>query len=182
MQDNLEFLQWSKRFWDQHFPGIDYDPVARRKGSGAPPPGGGGAVTASSLRTSRGGGAASNTGARRPAAAAAPRAAPRAGGPGAGGAQSAVLSQENAALKETVEGLERERDFYFKKLREIELLLQTEVEARPELENEPSGIVGKMQEILYSTEEGFEIPEGEGLEGDGEEVPVGGMDVEEETF
>jgi RP/EB family microtubule-associated protein len=21
MQDNLEFLQWTKRFWDQHYPG-----------------------------------------------------------------------------------------------------------------------------------------------------------------
>lgn len=22
MQDNLEFLQWTKRFWDQHYPGM----------------------------------------------------------------------------------------------------------------------------------------------------------------
>src|ERR1051325_6406057 len=34
MQDNLEFLQFVKQYWDQHFPGHDYDPVARRKGQG----------------------------------------------------------------------------------------------------------------------------------------------------
>lgn len=32
MQDNLEFLQWLKKYWDMNFPGGEYDPVARRKG------------------------------------------------------------------------------------------------------------------------------------------------------
>ena len=32
MQDNLEFLQWLKRFWDQNYPGGEYDAVGRRKG------------------------------------------------------------------------------------------------------------------------------------------------------
>jgi RP/EB family microtubule-associated protein len=32
MQDNLEFLQWAKKFWDQNYPGGDYDALARRKG------------------------------------------------------------------------------------------------------------------------------------------------------
>lgn len=31
MQDNLEFLQWSKRYWDQYYPGGDYDALAREK-------------------------------------------------------------------------------------------------------------------------------------------------------
>lgn len=32
-RDNLEFLQWIKRFWDQNYGGQPYDPVARRKGA-----------------------------------------------------------------------------------------------------------------------------------------------------
>lgn len=34
-QDNLEFLQWFKRYWDANFSGHEYDPVARRKGQTA---------------------------------------------------------------------------------------------------------------------------------------------------
>lgn len=34
-QDNLEFLQWFKRYWDANFSGHEYDPVARRKGQAA---------------------------------------------------------------------------------------------------------------------------------------------------
>lgn len=34
-QDNLEFMQWVKRYWDQNFPGGAYDAAQRRKG-GAP--------------------------------------------------------------------------------------------------------------------------------------------------
>lgn len=32
-QDNLEFLQWMKKYWDAHFPGGNYDAEGRRKGS-----------------------------------------------------------------------------------------------------------------------------------------------------
>jgi RP/EB family microtubule-associated protein len=31
-QDNLEFLQWMKRFFDIKYNGADYDAVNRRKG------------------------------------------------------------------------------------------------------------------------------------------------------
>jgi len=74
-------------------------------------------------------------------------------------------------LKETVAGLERERDFYFNKLRDIELLVQQDMEANPEVETDDANILKQIQTILYSTEEGFEIP----AEGEGEVV-------EEETF
>ena len=63
--------------------------------------------------------------------------------------------QENSALKETVTGLERERDFYFSKLRDIELLLQQAVEADPEIEKDEDGLIKHIQAILYSTEVGF---------------------------
>ena len=33
IRDNLEFIQWIKRFWETNYPGHPYDPVARRKGT-----------------------------------------------------------------------------------------------------------------------------------------------------
>jgi len=151
MQDNLDFLQWTKKFWDQYFPGGDYDAVARRKGGALPS--GGAAARAPA------GGAARRTGGTTPTTG--PRVGVKAGG---GGAASAALQQENATLKETVVGLERERDFYFSKLRDIELLVQQAVDEDPELEKQEDGLIKQIQTILYSTEEGFEIPEGEQLD------------------
>lgn len=156
MQDNLEFLQWSKRFWDQYYPGGDYDAVARRKASGAPPSTGGGAGPRATPNTgaARRGGTTPSGGARLGARSA-----------GGGGAASAALQAENNTLKETVVGLERERDFYFSKLRDIELLVQQAVEEDPEIEKAEDGLVKQIQAILYSTEEGFEIPaEGEAVD------------------
>lgn len=148
MQDNLEFLQWTKKFWDLNFPDHDYDAVARRKGGALPPSGGPRAATA-------------NTGARRGGVT--PSGGPRVAK--AAGPATAALQQENATLKETVVGLERERDFYFSKLRDIELLIQQAVDEDPELEKMEDGLVKQIQAILYSTEEGFEIPaEGEALD------------------
>jgi RP/EB family microtubule-associated protein len=149
MQDNLEFLQWSKRYWDQYFPGGDYDAVARRRASGAPP--------------------AAAPAARTPASAARRSGTTPVGGPRIGAAKagpgSAALQAENNTLKETVAGLERERDFYFSKLRDIELLIQQAVEEDPEIEKQEDGLIKHIQTILYSTEDGFEIPaEGEGLD------------------
>ncbi|KAI0127683.1 microtubule associated protein [Xylariales sp. AK1849] len=149
MQDNLEFLQWTKKFWDQYYPGGDYDAVSRRKGAPTGASGTGPAVT--------------NTGAARRAGGTTPSGGPRVAA--GGGAASAALRQENNTLKETVVGLERERDFYFSKLRDIELLVQQAVEEDPELEKQEDGLVKAIQTILYSTEEGFEIPaEGEGAD------------------
>lgn len=141
MQDNLEFLQWSKRYWDQNYPGGDYDAVSRRKGIGAGaapslPPSKSGASTARRPAASLGGGAAG----------------PRSNSRQAGGAASSVLQQKNAELVETVQGLERERDFYFSKLRDIELLIQQAMEADPSLEEDEGSLLKQIQTILYSTE------------------------------
>ncbi|EXJ85457.1 RP/EB family microtubule-associated protein [Capronia coronata CBS 617.96] len=156
MQDNLEFLQWSKRFWDQYFPGHDYDAVARRKGAGAPA-----APAPAAARTSTG---TSTT--RKPGTTPVNRTAPRA--IGASTAGTTALKQENEQLKEAIAGLEKERDFYFSKLRDIELLLQTAVEQDPAIEEDENGLVKNIQAILYSTEEGFEIPD---VEANGAEEP-----------
>lgn len=141
MQDNLEFLQWAKKFWDQHYPGGDYDAVARRKASGGP-------VTAAPVTAARTSSAGARRGGTTPTGAGVrPRVGGAAGGPGV-----AALNQEIAAQKEAIAGLEKERDFYFAKLRDIELLLQTAVEADPELEKDDDSLVKHIQGILYSTE------------------------------
>ena len=70
------------------------------------------------------------------------------------GITTAKLKEENAVLNEAIAGLERERDFYFSKLRDIELLIQQAVEADPELENDDNGILKHIQNVLYSTEVG----------------------------
>lgn len=145
MQDNLEFLQWTKKFWDLNFPDHEYDAVSRRKAGGGPPAGGAPAPRAGgAAAAARRGGTTPTTG---------PRVAKAVAGPG-----TAALQNENATLKETVVGLERERDFYFSKLRDIELLVQQAVEEDPQLEKQEDGLVKQIQLILYSTEEGFEIP------------------------
>ncbi|ELR06049.1 hypothetical protein GMDG_07760 [Pseudogymnoascus destructans 20631-21] len=152
MQDNLEFLQWSKRYWDQYFPGGDYDAVSRRRGSGAPPAAAPASRTSAGSAAARRGGTTPTTGGARIGA-----------GKVGGGPGSAALQAENNTLKETVQGLERERDFYFSKLRDIELLIQQAVEEDPEIEKQEDGLIKHIQTILYSTEDGFEIPaEGEG--------------------
>ena len=65
---------------------------------------------------------------------------------------SSALAAENNQLKETVQGLERERDFYFSKLRDIELLIQQAIDLDPKIEEDEEGLVKQIQAILYSTE------------------------------
>lgn len=141
MQDNLEFLQWVKKYWDQHYPGGEYDSVGRRKASGAPASVGGGPTSRAPSAGSARRGVTPTTGAVRPRVATA-----------ASGAATAALQQEISTQKEAIAGLEKERDFYFAKLRDIELLLQSAIEADPELEKEEDTLVKHIQGILYSTE------------------------------
>ncbi|KAK6335315.1 hypothetical protein TWF718_010746 [Orbilia javanica] len=142
MQDNLEFLQWMKRYWDANFPGGEYDAVARRKGQG---------VTTSAAAP------ASRSTAAKPRGTTPQITSQRTRTP-LGGASTTALQAEVSTLKESVAGLERERDFYFSKLRDIELLLQ---ESQEDSGEDKGAVIKKVQDILYSTEDGFEIPEEE---------------------
>lgn len=58
---------------------------------------------------------------------------------------NAVVCPQLMDLKLTVDGLEKERDFYFSKLRDIELICQ-------EHENENSPIITGIVSVLYATE------------------------------
>ena len=110
----MEFLQWLKRFWDSNYGGQPYDAVGRRKGAPMEP------ATVAPLST--------------PISAAALSVAGRAGGGRtpvggfrSGSAQSnEAVSQLQAQVKELsthLEGLEKERDFYFEKVCKLENMI-----------------------------------------------------------
>ncbi|KAJ7656156.1 microtubule binding protein [Mycena polygramma] len=165
MQDNLEFLQWLRKFWDANYAGGEYDAIGRRKGDAALPP----SSHTSHAPSSRAPAASSNPLSTRAVAshnANGGRVGGRTpvGGPRATPAELQALHAQVAELGGQVEGLERERDFYFEKLREIEILVTSQAEAL-ELDGHPEdATLGSIQKILYSTEDGFEVPEGEGEE------------------
>ncbi|KAG6853467.1 hypothetical protein C0991_004141 [Blastosporella zonata] len=162
MQDNLEFLQWMKRFWDANFGGQGYDAVGRRDGGVADPP-----ATVAPLSTARSGSGNLGVGSGR-AGGKTPI-----GGHRSGSAQSnaneIALQGQVRALTEHLEGLEKERDFYFAKLRDIEILVQQQMEVL-EAEEKEDATLKSIQAILYSTEDGFEVPEGEAALVDEEET------------
>ncbi|KAK2465796.1 hypothetical protein APHAL10511_002340 [Amanita phalloides] len=161
MQDNLEFLQWMKRFWDSNYGGQGYDAITRRKGAPAEPP-----ATIAPLSTGRSSSSGSNSlrvdvrsGGRTPLGHRAASAGP-----------SEVVHQLQAQVKEMqthLEGLEKERDFYFAKLRDIELLVQAQLDSKSETK---VGALTEIQQILYSTEDGFEVPDANAATGDEEET------------
>ncbi|KAK9732397.1 Major Facilitator Superfamily [Popillia japonica] len=61
------------------------------------------------------------------------------------------LTNQILELKVSVEGLEKERDFYFGKLRDIEVMCQEADENNP--------LIQKILEVLYATEDGFAPPD-----------------------
>jgi microtubule-associated protein, RP/EB family len=121
-QDNLEFMQWLKRYFDLNYNGEPYDAVGRRKGVefyyiGGGPQKAGIAKPVKKVAPLAGG-------VSKPAPSSKPK--PTVTGIKAGDKKSEELSSELAELKLTSDTLEKERDFYFGKLRDIEVLLQAQ--------------------------------------------------------
>ncbi|KAE8896374.1 hypothetical protein PF005_g3403 [Phytophthora fragariae] len=198
-QDNLEFMQWFKAFYERNASGQPYDPIAQReKGKGgaqfthkfggsaasAAPPARRKVGATTATATSRVGrtppGAPTSVGAARTArtstgvsrrptgSAGASAAASVAAGASAADVEAAVsaataplekeleeltanneaLTNESGELRAMVESLEKERDFYFNKLREVEIMLQgaEDSEANP--------LAQAIFKVLYATEEG----------------------------
>lgn len=183
--DNLEFLQWCRKFWLNSFPGTEYDAVSRRRGLGGNEGAGARAPSAAGSRSTSSSGAAAAarrpvssrpvaSGSARPAAARTSASNAR-GAPQNGGVDMATfeaLTSQMGEMKLSVEGLEKERDFYFNKLRQIEIIIGARLEsAAAEITDDEEQTLKEMQQILYATDEGFEVPDEEG-----------GLVDEEETF
>ncbi|KAJ1985541.1 microtubule integrity protein mal3 [Dimargaris cristalligena] len=163
-QDNFEFLQWLRRFWEQYCPGGNYDAVNRRRGQVVEVPGGparpGSAArsTVSSARRPLGSERAPSRTTRGVPAGRAPSATGSAGSRGGmADPKTATLIQDLnkqiTELKVNIDGVEKERDFYFNKLRSVEIYLQ---QLEGEFTENETVLVREIQAILYSTEDGFE--------------------------
>ncbi|XP_047435938.1 microtubule-associated protein RP/EB family member 1-like [Mugil cephalus] len=150
-QDNFEFVQWFKKFFDANYDGKDYDPVEARQGHDAMPP-----PPATSALNKPPKKAISQTPQRPPVAKVAPKLAPVSSRKpmGGGDEERAELLNEVEILKSTIQDMEKERDFYFGKLRNIELICQ-------EKEGEGDPTLQRIIDILYATDEGFVIPDAE---------------------
>lgn len=175
-QDNLEMLQWIKTYYDRTFHGGDYDPAARRFADNPPewaPRHASGAAQQSQqsgASATREGGQPARPASGRPAATArhSTGGIGSTGGYGhsagsAGAAAAPVagmvpeeeherLREEVVDLKITVDGLETERDFYFQKLRDIEILSQA-LEANPDPHMTVAKFVEDVQRILYARDD-----------------------------
>ncbi|XP_053963593.1 microtubule-associated protein RP/EB family member 1 isoform X2 [Anastrepha obliqua] len=187
-QDNFEFLQWFKKFFDANYDGREYEPLIARSGI--------------KLGNGIGGGGSSGRGSSndllekrhiqmpnrthtlpavtqrttgRPDRGGVSKVPPRAAAPvvskpavnnttGAikksGDPSNAVSNQQIEELSNQVmdmrlnlEGLEKERDFYFTKLRDIEILCQEAAEG------DPHPLIQKILDIMYATEDGFAPPD-----------------------
>eukprot|EP00162_Nutomonas_longa_P011129 comp20366_c0_seq1/m.40743 comp20366_c0_seq1/g.40743 ORF comp20366_c0_seq1/g.40743 comp20366_c0_seq1/m.40743 type:complete len:318 (+) comp20366_c0_seq1:51-1004(+) len=206
-QDNLEFTQWFKKFFDLNYKGQPYDAVLARKNAGIEASSGSKASTSASPAKTREPAPAAAAAAEKETAAEAkpakkeavkkamparvaageksvaekpapaeptkennpPRkglsAAPaRAGAAAAGNAantpasaQTLIAEEKVRQLNETIAeislakaGLEKERDFYFGKLRDIEIFCQTR---SPEEQESP--MLKQIFSILYATEDDF---------------------------
>lgn len=146
--DNLEFLQWLKRYCDSMNGGImneNYNPVERRYKGGKERNIKGSYKSSKSLQANNLSNVSDNG-----------ICIDESSGPKgrhksemSGGANSVGeiqgLCQEIADLKLSVDDLEKERDFYFGKLRDIEILCQT-----PEVEDLPMSMA--IKKILYAVD------------------------------
>mmetsp|Transcript_13995 Transcript_13995/g.30263 ORF Transcript_13995/g.30263 Transcript_13995/m.30263 type:complete len:275 (+) Transcript_13995:190-1014(+) len=156
--DNIEFMQWAKSYFDSVTNGApvsNYDGPSRRatsktgdvKGASGPAP------KLSNMRQA-GDGAARVSG---PGAGVAPRkplapSGTNVASPAGKAAAGSELAAQLAEMRSRAEAFEKEKDFYYSKLRDIELLCQT-----PTICEIP--IMKKVEAILYAptAEEGRQL-------------------------
>ncbi|XP_071735177.1 microtubule-associated protein RP/EB family member 1C [Rutidosis leptorrhynchoides] len=151
--DNLEFMQWMKRYCDSVSGGANqnYNPMERREACK-----GGKDVSKKSTATQSTRGSTNAPKAHPSRRAEAPPA--HSTGPPVKSSKPAsttnvtAYDQQITELKLTMDSLEKERDFYFAKLRDIEILCQS-----PAISNLPMN--DAVKRILYATEDDASILE-----------------------
>ncbi|OUC47986.1 clathrin adaptor complex small chain [Trichinella nativa] len=157
-QDNFEFLQWFKKFFDANYDGRPYNALSARGEESMPPADG----------TTKAKGTKDPVTRRAPVTAAASE---RVAKPGVLSTAIFIFLKE---LEMEHANLAKERDFYYGKLRDIEILAQNCAEAGEGMNAET------VLEMLYATEEGFASPEeGEAAAGNTDETR---MSSEESDF
>ncbi|CAI4230094.1 unnamed protein product [Auanema sp. JU1783] len=183
-QDNYEFLQWFFKFFKANYTGEDYDALAARGGEAFPAGGRGGPRVA---RPAPSRAPTTTTTTTRPAPARTAAAAPVANGVAKRTSQPASntsaqkLEEENGFLQQQLQemgesctAIERERDYYFDKLRRVEDLCTMIVAEQKQVD--PQEILN----ILY--ENNGAVPENEeGAEEAAEQVHSISLD-DGETF
>jgi len=150
-QDNLEFLQWLKRYYDIHHPEAEYNAVERRKqamGGKAMAPTSAPKPAVAKPTATKPAPKSTTVAAPKPAAVKPAATTAKAKSPAPSSSDSPKvqeLQSQNAELKLTTDALEKERDFYFGKLREIEILCQNADQSNEHIQ--------AILRILYATDD-----------------------------
>jgi len=155
-QDNLEFVQWMKRYYDTHASNTDYNAVERRREAAAKAPKGSRKQAAAPPTVVPAAAATTTTAQASQPVVTKPAVARKENQPlqpvqksrGSDGARLKELQEQVTAMKLTIDGLEKERDFYFGKLREIEIQCQNNETVYPDF-------VKVIEKILYATDDEF---------------------------
>ena len=148
-----------ERFWDQYFPGGSYDAVQRRKSDAttlvnASRPS---ATNKAGSKTAFGRGSISDAGVPKSARSKTAGRAAAAAGPHRNEMNTEYqkmtkeLTDQVLELKVTVEQIEAEREFYFNKLRELEVYVQNRVDAG--LSKHLEATFHEIQGILYKVKD-----------------------------
>ncbi|XP_074295320.1 microtubule-associated protein RP/EB family member 1C-like isoform X1 [Silene latifolia] len=147
--DNLEFFQWLKRYCDSvNNGGNNYNPLERREAcKGGRETSKKSAASHPSTKSSTAAGKSNPTqNSRKTDASSATPANQATKAPKPDTNEKGVYDEQITELKLSVDRLEKERDFYFSKLRDIEMFCQ-----KPDIQQHP--VVEAIQKILYAVDE-----------------------------
>ncbi|KAI2648824.1 Microtubule-associated protein RP/EB family member 2 [Labeo rohita] len=168
--------KWFKKFFDANYDGKEYDPVQARQGQDAIPPPDPGEQIFNLPKKSHHAASSPTAGATR-STSSTPKSSTSTSRPSSAkkipvmSATPAKGEKELEAqlntLKLALEGVEKERDFYFGKLREVELLCQEQGQ-----DNGP--FVERLMEVLYSADD-------QEAGGEEHEAPAQEEDVPDDT-
>eukprot|EP00667_Euglena_gracilis_P022203 EG_transcript_24591 len=170
-QDNLEFMQWLKQYFDHNFKGGEYDAVARRSQAAFAVPKERPRLV--DLSNTIGSDAGSNGAVQKPATKPGPSVVnptPRSQSVCPVAAQPShtlrmqgkvdTLQRQLAEMREAQSSMEKQRDFYYGKLRNIEILLDDDAVLKADV----ATLRTTIQSILFNTAGDFVCMEDPAME------------------